>query len=246
MSRKGDWLRAKRARERAARASVAPENMIHGVPESQIDKLRGYREPMSQASQTPESIREDYARVGIEVTPTYASQVWHAINYYTGGSHHDMREAYRLERSGRSNELTYDQRQYLAEYKLCMEYCRIAPTVKMPAGSEVIRGVRVREGSTYSQGLLNLKPGQKYDIDSMPTSFTTRIAVANEFSRFGGIMIHAPAENLKNAPSIRGLSGVATEDEVFMADYGWKVARISDQRSKGDGRYHIYLEPDRS
>ena len=246
MSRKGDWLRAKRARERAARIAVVSEPMIHGVPESQIDKLRGYREPMEQASQTPESIREDYARVGIEVTPAYASQVWHAINYYTGGSHHDMREAYRLERSGHSSELTYDQQRFLADYKLCMEYCRIAPTVKMPAGAEVIRGVRVREGSAYSQGLLNLKVGQKYDVDSMPTSFTTSQSVAKMFANFGGIMIHAPAGKLKNAPSIRGLSGVATEDEVFMADYGWKVSRISDQRAKGDGRYHIYLEPDKS
>lgn len=245
MLRKGDWLRAKRARERAARTTVTSELMIHGVPESQIDNLRGYREPMEQASQTVETIKEDYARVGIEVTPTYAEQVRQAIYSYTGGSYSDMREAYRLERSGRSSELTYDQQQFLSDYKLCMEYCRIAPTVKLSEGSEVIRGVRVLEGDTYSQGLLNLKAGQKYDVDNMPTSFTTSQAVAKDFARYGGIMIHAPAVRLKNAPSVRGISGVAAEDEVFMADYGWKVARISDQRSKGDGRYHIYLEPDK-
>lgn len=220
----------------------AAEPTVHGVPQSKIDKLRGTREQMKPGEQTWEVVKEDYARVGIQVTDEYAKGVWSAVNNYTGSGYFDMRKAYALERGGRLHDLDAHDKDLLAQYKLCMEYCKIAPTVKLPSGYEVSRGIP-ENGSTYTQGLLALKVGQKWDVDGMPTSFTTKPSVSHNWAGHGGIVIHAPASALKNTPAIRGMSAFSNEYEAFLADYNWKIGNISDQRKEGDGRYHIYLEP---
>ena len=79
----------------------------------------------------------------------------------------------------------------------------------------------------------------------MPTSFSTSLQTAKDFSHHAsrkGIVMHMPTKGMINTPSMKGLSQIPHENEVFVTDYKWKVARISDQTKKGDGYYHIYLD----
>ena len=114
------------------------------------------------------------------------------------------------------------------------------------AGKEIYRGIKFSTKTPeYAQGLVNLKPGDKWDVNRMPTSFSTSYDTARIFSHHmgrKGIIIHMPTQYLKNSPSIKGISDCPGENEVFVADYNWKVAKIMDQRGNGDGYYHIYLK----
>lgn len=223
--------------------AVASPDMVRGVPQSEIDKLRGTRDHLEKNEITWETIKEDYARVGITITNQEAREIREAVSTFTGDSYTEMRAAWRENAEGKGHELTRYQQELLKQYQLCDEYCKVAPTYK---GADMIhRGIRKgydKEEIEYVQKLFALKPGDKWNNDGMPSSCSTDIVTAKTFAGFNGIIIHVPTKSLKNSPSVKGISQCYFEDEVFLGDYNLNVKSIADQRQKGDGRYHIYLE----
>ena len=92
---------------------------------------------------------------------------------------------------------------------------------------------------------MSLKPGDTWAVDKMPTSFSTDKSVASSFARTythtgveEGIILHMPVAKLKNSPSIRGASHYNNEYEVLVADYNWKVSKVTDE----GGGINIYFE----
>ena len=215
---------------------------VHGVPQSQIDKLRGTRDHVGLL--TFEDVREDYAKVGITVTDEYAKEVHEAVQNYTGSYFTSMRSALLKERAGEN--LNAKEQQILAKYKKCEEYLNIAPTY-LGSEKEIYRGVYVKsypiESKQYVEKLRSLKPGYIFDVDKMPTSFSTSIEKAKMFSSPGdtGVLIHLSTNRLKNSPSISGISLFSTEKEVLVGDYEWKVKKIVHNTKSKDGYYHLYL-----
>ena len=153
-----------------------------------------------------------------------------------------MRRAMSKEQQGEA--LTAKEREYLKQYRLIEEYSRVAPLIPSSTYGEIYRGIGISaETQKYAYSLKGLKVGDKWDVDKMPTSFTTKRDVANVYA-FGkesnGIIIHIPTGKLTNAPSIKGISAIADDNEVLLSDYSWKVSRIVD--SQQDDYYHIYLD----
>ncbi|MBQ3585757.1 MAG: hypothetical protein II964_03470 [Synergistaceae bacterium] len=223
--------------------AVASGDMVRGVPQSQIDQLRGTRDHQPDFSMTWETVRDDYARVGIAITEQEARDIALAVNHYTYQHDTKMRKAWNLEQAGRVHDLTPELQKELADYKLIAEYCKVAPVLPSSKYSTVYRGIK---NSTitpqYSQAIYALKVGDSWNVDGMPTSFSTEKNVARGFAGYNGIIMHMPTKGMKNTPSMKGFSVFPGENEVFVTDYNWKVARISDQRQNGDGFYHIYLD----
>ena len=162
---------------RRARAS-GNSNSVRGVSQEQIDLLRGARTHKNKL--TAEDIQADYAKVGINISSEEAQKTYDAIYSFTGDGYDLMRYSYDLERQG--TRLSKEQQEALSRYKICMEYCRIAPTYK-PSSSQtyLYRGIQ-NYGDEYSQKLLDLKVGDSWDVDKMPTSFTTSLSAAKKNS----------------------------------------------------------------
>ncbi len=228
------------------KSGAKSEPTVRGVPQSKIDQLRGERDHIPSSQYTWQVIRDDYARVGITITEEEAKYIKRAVGDYTCGHDTDMRKALRLKQTGREHDLTSEQKIYLKQYEAIAEYCKVAPVLPSSKHSIIYRGIK-RSTITpqYTAGILALKKGDTWNVDSMPTSFSTKIGIAMGFSHHNGkngIIIHMPTAKMKNTPSIMGLSHYQGEYEAFVADYNWKVAGISDQSKQGDGYYHIYLE----
>ena len=223
-------------------ASATPVDAVRGVPQSQIDQLRGTRDHLDYHELTSKVIQDDYARVGITISSAEAQKIRQAITRYTGDSYIDMRKAYSLERAGRTHDLSSYQKGLLADYKMCMEYCKVAPTYQPSKNQTFVhRGIK-NDGSAYAKKMMSLKVGDTWNVDGMPTSFTTRLQTAKNFADNGlnkGLVVHLPIKNLKNSPSIRGASVFEHEFEVFVADYsGWKVSKVTNE----DGAKNIYFD----
>ena len=225
------------------KSGIKHTDKVRGVPQSQIDQLRGTRDHQGAKQMTWETIKEDYARVGITITNQEAREIREAISTFTGDAYGDMREAWDKNMQGKAHELTSYQQNLLKQYQLCNEYCKIAPTYQ---GVDMIhRGVikgHTERQIAYSDKLFALKPGDKWNNDGMPTSYSSDLGIAKDFSSYGGIILHVSTKSIKNTPSIKGISQCDWENEVFVGDYNFNVKSIVDQRAKGDGHYHIYLE----
>ena len=230
----------------ATSQQAAQGDMIRGVSQVQIDQLRGTRDHQSAGSIDWITIQQDYKRVGITITDDEARDIHTSIKHFSFGYDTAMRKARALQQLGREHDLTSEQKEYLRQYALCEEYCRVAPIYPSTKQSMIYRGIKFSTITPdYSAGIVALKVGDKWNADGMPSSYSTRLTVAKDFSYHAGqkgIIMHMPTKGLKNSPSIKGISSFPSEDEVFVADYNWKVAKISDQRQQGDGYYHIYLE----
>ena len=224
-------------------AKARREDTVRGVAQSTIDKLRGTREHQNPQSITWKTIQEDYQRVGITITEQEAKDIRESIRFFSYLGDTKMRTALSAQRAGRV--LTEDQKGYIEQYKRCMEWCKVAPVIPSDKYHTIYRGIKFSDKTPeYSQKIFALKPGDTWDVDRMPTSFSTSIQTAKSFSYNGskaGMIIHMPTQGIKNSPSLTGISHFPGEKEVFVADYKWKVANISDQRQHGDGFYHIYL-----
>ena len=225
--------------------------LVQGVSQEQIDKLRGTRD--HQDILYDQDIINDYARVGITINKEQAQFVREAVYDFSSTKYEDMRNALSKERNG--EQLSIYERNMLNDYKLREEYCKIAP-VYQGKNTEIYRGIQAREGSDYAQKLMNLKVGDIWDLDKMPSSFSTDKSVARDYASVtNGIMIHASTKNLKNSPSIQGLARHKGEKEILVAKYDWKITKIDDQRIVDDptksifeqrlgkdGFYHVYIE----
>ena len=220
--------------------------LIHGVEKTQIDSFRGVRGHKEKNSLTVDDVKNDYERVGIDITEEYAKEIHDALYDFTSADYKYMREAFLKDKRG--EELSDDEDEYLERYQLCAEYTKIAPTYE-GTGGEIYRGV----GDTtneYTQSLLKLKVGDTFELE-MPSSFSTDRQTARGFSGSSGIILHIMDTDLVNAPSISGLSANYEENEVLVNDTFFEVVKIDDQRIKpgvsllmqsGDGRYHITLK----
>ncbi len=217
---------------------------VRGVSRKEIDKKRGVEGHVSNI--TVEDIQAQYAQAGITISQEEAQKIHQGIYVYTGGLYPQMRDAYMLEAAGKGQELTPIQRELLSRYKMCEEYCKVAPTYSEPGVEMIHRGIKVGsnpETTAYASRIYKLKPGDAWTNDKMPSSYTSSLEMAEHFAGGrDGIIFHAPTKKLKNSTSISGLSSSIGENEVLVSDYKWKVSRISDQRQKPGGYYHIYLE----
>ena len=215
------------------------ETYVRGVPQSQIDQLRGTRGHLGEHKLTPDVIKEDYAKVGIKISQSEAEQIHDALHDFTDLGYSYMRDAYRKQLAGKS--LSSFEKEDLFNYKMCMEYLKIAPTYQPTLGQFYLyRGID-DSNKQYLAKMRKLKPGDKWDVDKMPTSFSTNITTARKFAGFNkGIIISMPMTKLKNSASIKGLSANFGEAEVLVGDYKWKVVSTSTL-----GKHlHIVLEPD--
>ena len=212
------------------------ETYVRGVPQSQIDQLRGTRGHLGEHELTPDVIKEDYARVGIKISQSEAEQIHDALHDFTYDDYTKMRDAYKKQLAGES--LSSVEKNNLFRYKMCMEYLKIAPTIKT-FSSYIYRGIE-KDKNGYTDKLLKLKPGDKWDVDKMPTSFSTEVGIARNYAGIDGIIISMPTKTLKNSASIKGLSEYFVEEEVLTGDYNWKVKSIGTL----ENCLNIVLEPD--
>ena len=217
------------------------EGSVRGVPQSKIDQLRGTRD---HTNMTLETVQEDYRRVGIEITKSEAAFVVLAVKDYTFGSDTNMRKAKVRQQRGLS--LSETDQKLVTQYDAIAEYCQVAPLLPLTKYSEIYRGIQISPDTPeYAASLMAKKVGDTWDLDRLPSSFSTDRKVARNFSENlsgkRGILVHAPTGNLKHAPSLNGLSRCRDEYEVMVADYDWKIGRIVDNLSSG-GTYDIYLE----
>lgn len=233
------------SKERASAPSENSAPLIHGVSQTQINSLRGIRAHQAENSVTPNDIKIDYSRVGISITYWQARKILSSIYLFsTTKGCEKMREAGYKKATGEALT-SRTQKKYLARYRLCEEYCKIAPTFSSPTTPVIFRGIHDSskpEKHEYFEKLLSLRPGDSWDMDKMPSSFSSNYSRAKFFAGSHGIIIHTASSTLKNSTSIKGISAFSHEDEILVADYNWKISSIDDQRNNGDGFYHITLE----
>ena len=222
-----------------------PEETVRGVPQSQIDALRGTR-GHSATSYNWHTIQDDYARVGISITEAEAKEIRNAILDFSYLHDTEMRKAWKLRQAGREHDLTPLQKKELKKYDLCAEYCKVAPLLPSGKYPTIYRGIKFSTITPeYAKNLTSLKVGDMWNVDGMPTSFSTSRSVAEAFSKHQGkkgILIHMPTKGLRNTPSIKGLSYFSGEYEAMVTDYNWRIVKVDDQRTTGDGYYHIHLD----
>ena len=207
---------------------------VRGVLQSEIDKLRGTRGHGYYMN--GEDVQEDYKRVGIDISKAVADEIYWSIRNFSGDDYTYMRMSAKKEMQGK--ELSQYEQKLLNRYKLVMEYTKVAPTYK---GDEkfIYRGIK-NSGSKYSKSVLALKPGDKFNFDKMPTSFSTNPDRADDFAGYKGIVFKLPTKKLKNSVSIKGMAKYSSEDEVLLGDYDFKIK--SNKFSKKMDKYIIELE----
>ena len=221
----------------------AAEPTIRGVPQSQIDQLRGERDHQLPHTITWQTIQEDYKRVGITITDEEARFIHKAVEDFSFGSDWKMRKAKSNQYKGK--DLRDSEKQLIAQYDAIAEYCQVAPILPQGRYTMLHRGIKISTITPEcAAGIMGLKPGDTWDVDRMPTSFSTSLKTAHAFSHHvgkHGIVVHMPTHGMKNSPSIRGISLCPGEDEVMVTDYGWKVTKVEDNLSVG-GYYEITVE----
>ena len=225
-----------------------PAEMIRGVSQDEIDNQRGLRGHAEAGSITAEEIMNDYKRVGINIDMKEAQKIHSAIQNFTGTGYSSMHNVYLKFLKGKSYPEGTSGYKLLEQFKLCSEYTKIAPTYQ-GVGQEIFRGVRNAAGDRYSHMLLGLKPGDEFNLQ-MPSSFSSDKLQARGFAGLGGILFHVDDTDIKNAPSISGVSVSPHEKEILVNDQLWEVVKVDDQRHAPgvlyepgkDGLYHIMLK----
>ena len=212
----------------------AGEELIRGVPRSEIDRLRGERDHAKRPDEWDvKTVMEDYARVGIDITEAEAEKTYVAIVDYTGEFSTEMRVAYQKRKAGIG--LSDLEQFYAEQFDLLIEYNKIAPTYR-GGYKNLYRGV----DGDYAEKLRGLAVGSDYDLE-MPSSFSTSMDVALGFTGgFNDVMLHIEGGGWEDAFSVRGFSRHFHEDEVLVGDRMWTVAKIKDD-NETDVR-HIFLK----
>ena len=225
----------------AGETSITPEQpieMIRGVSKDEIDRQRGFRKHSGAGEITEQDIQSDYKRVGIDIDIDEAKKVLGAVRDFSGSYYTDMRKAFM--KSSKGESLSSYEQEMLDKFNLCGEYTKIAPVYQSDnTGQEIYRGLR-NNGSDYAKMLLGLQPGDTFDLQ-MPSSFSSTMARSEGFAGNGGIMLHVASDDIRNAPSIRGISHFPSEDEILVNDHLWEVVKVNDERSKSQGFFHITL-----
>lgn len=226
------------------RKNGAVSEMVRGVLQEQIDQLRGTSKHGTAHSLTADKIQDYYAQVGIKITKSEAKDIRKSVYNFSNSNYTAMRKALTKERNGES--LSTTEKEYVRQYNLCMEYTKVAPTYQDSVHSEIYRGIEDK-GNGYVQKLLSLKPGDKFDLDKMPSSFTTSIQTARDFANTVGnpgkntVIIHIPTKSLKNSTTIKAVAKYYKENEVLVGDYKLRVVK-TEKSSSYKNETHMYLE----
>ena len=204
---------------------------VRGIPQTEIDKIKGTRGLMKKYSDwTWQVVQEDYKRIGINISKNEAKDIFYSLRAWNSPLYENMRSAEFKFRKG--EKLNSEEYVHFTRFHNVMEYIKIAPTFADNKKSGFIyRGVK-DDGSDYSQKILALKPGEKFDLSKIPSSFSTSLNIAHTFGvaqRDGkqqpSIIFKLPASRLKNSCAVPN----PTEKEVLVSDYDFKVAKIEDK-----------------
>ena len=205
-------------------ASAKPsEEPVRGIPQSEIDKLRGTRDHLDKYKFYPFIVMDDYKRVGIDLSLDETINIMDTITGYTDVKYDSMREiAHKFYAGG---ELNSKEQKVFSDYQKIIEFTKIAPTYK---GSEqyIYRGIKAIAAPEYGDSLLALKPGDKIDFRKFVASFSSNEKTAQDFAGSGGIVLRASTSKIKNAPSIKGLSAHPDEEEILVSD-NFKISKIT-------------------
>lgn len=200
------------------------EEVIRGVRKSVIDNLRGERAHAKMAHEwNVDTVKADYAKVGITITDDEASEIYSSISDFTSSYYSIMREAFK--KNAESKALDFYEREALSRFNLIVEYTKIAPVHKNEAGA-LYRGVMNR-GETYTKGLLNLAVGDIFDLE-MPSSFSSEVEIAAVNAGDRGVILRIEDASWHEAMSITGFSQFLFEKEVLVGDRFWKVLKVFD------------------
>ena len=219
----GGGTRSGRRKTGGSGTSTKPSGeLVRGIPQSEIDKLRGARDHFGQFEFPPDKIQEDYKRIGRDISLDEAKNITQALwNWSSADYCQKMRAVAAKSMQGKA--LDANEQRYYSMYQRMSEYLKIAPTYK---GTDyVYRGIR-NKGDEYSKKLLSLKPGDNFDLSKLPSSFSAKHDTAFNYGTIGNtqmpIILKMPVSKLKNS-----CAGVDIGDkEVIVSDYNWKVSKV--------------------
>ena len=224
-------------------SGIKNQPKIRGVSQSEIDKKRGTRDHLQPGELTEKMIQDDYKRVGINITEDESKFIATALRDFSFGHDTDMRKAKSKQQKGM--KLSELEKGYLSQYDAIEEYCKIAPIYPKNSHATIYRGIKISTITPeYAKNLMSKKVGDTWNVDNMPTSFSTKEQVSKNFSSHmgkKGILVHMPVSKIKNSVSIAGISQFWGEQEVMVADYNWKIGKIDNQLNN-NGYYNIYLK----
>ncbi|MBR0251157.1 MAG: hypothetical protein IJQ77_08745, partial [Synergistaceae bacterium] len=119
--------------------TAASGDMVLGVLQSEIDKLKGTQDHQSPYSIKWQDVKAQYAKVGITVTDQHAQDVYNAVQSFSGSGYTPMRTA--MSKFQKGLPLTQQEHVWLDRYKLCEEWCRVAPVFASTKTSVIYRGI---------------------------------------------------------------------------------------------------------
>ena len=107
-----------------AQPPAEKESTVRGVPQSVIDSLRWTRGHKAANKLTEQTIQEDYARVGINISLEEAKKIREAVFKYSKDNYSEMIDAWEKRKEWKT--LTQPEQDWLKEYDLVGEYTRVA------------------------------------------------------------------------------------------------------------------------
>ena len=159
--------------EEIKRSTPAAEEMIRGVRKSVIDRLRGKRAHAKKAHEwSADTVKADYARVGISISDEEAKEISSSINDYTGHHYTEMRHA--VQKQAQGLPLTEYETRELEHYKQVTEYTKVAPVYH---GETKILHRGIKGGGEYAKKLRTLVAGDDFDLE-MSSSFSSSEKIA--------------------------------------------------------------------
>ena len=200
---------------------------INGIPQSQIDSLRGTRGHLKKGTGHSVDIMLDYMHVGINRSNNEFLEIYNAIRDYSAGEDQLMRGA--ALKYVKGEKLNSTEQKYFDKFQKVVEYTKVAPTYNTKSVKYLYRGISGNE-SEYTKSILSLKPGDVCDFSKVTSSFSTSKDYANMFAEMTstngkGIIFRIPTSKIKNATSITHFAK-HTEAEVLVSDFDWKVKKI--------------------
>ena len=205
-------------------SKTVDEETIRGVRKSVIDSLRGKRAHAKKPHEwNADTVKADYARVGIAITDDEAREIYSAIDDYSGAGFSKMRKAFLKNRSGKV--LNSIEEKNLSRFGLIEEYTKVAP-IHENRERALYRGIK-NHGSAYAKTLLDFEVGDVFDLE-MPSSFSSKEGVARNFAGYRGIILRVEDASWHDTPSISGFSRFFLEKEALVGDSLWKVLKVFD------------------
>lgn len=225
----------------------ASQDTIRGIPQSEIDAKRGYRDHVDKI--TPEMIQEDYKRIGADISLAQAVEIRDAVWDYTS-TYGTWRYREALEKQKKGESLNDLDKKLIRQHELINEYMRVAPTYKGNDGgnnkygmNSIVRAIH-DTGNGYVEYVRTLNKGDIFTLD-MVASFTSRTSSTSGFTgsnpkKTAFLHIKDTPTAFRNSVSIRGLSKFKGEWEVMSASNKFKVVERTTDKN---GAVNVLIEP---